>query len=300
MDTAILSKFTLDTSALLAKNTHHPSYLHTFQLLRLRPISRPKWQRYTSQHLCTQLPFIYAQSRFGRVVAFHELMPQKAWSIAHGIVDCANSVPKDVLDKANKLLGIAIVGVGYDNIDTSLRQGQQTLSINNFGRSLRGKIVDMGTTARRAAEVSHHAFDCTIHVFSPTSAPTKWGLSDHVGPLPHNRHDCLTLMFPIIDILTLHCPLTASTKNMISKDEFWLVEQGSVLVNMSRGAVVDEVAFADELKRSEDDEGESRKVWTAASAVFVVESIRKDSVNRLLKYDNFIGLPYMSIMAPKS
>lgn len=48
----------------------------------------------------------------------------------------------------------------------------------------------------------------------------------------------------------------------------------SVLVNLSRGAVVDEVALADELRREQNDDAGVRRVWGAASDVFVVEPIR--------------------------
>lgn len=57
-------------------------------------------------------------------------------------------------------------------------------------------------------------------------------------------------MLPLIDILTLHCPLTPSSRNMISTGQLRMMKKGSVLVNLSRGAVVDEVALADELRRN--------------------------------------------------
>ncbi|OXB35761.1 phosphoglycerate dehydrogenase [Cryptococcus neoformans] len=223
---------------------------------------------------------------------------------------------REMLDKAGKLMGLTIVGVGYDSIDIEgckerdatvmnrrgansqvvaeltlsltlvlrrvpeldrrLRAGETMLSINNFGRTLRGKV---------------HAFDCTIHTFSPTSLPTRWSASDPSGLLPHTRHSSLSSMLLLIDILTLHCPLTPSSHNMISTEQRRMMKKGSVLVNMSRGAVVDEIALADELRREQSDDAGGRKVWRAASDVFAVEPVRKDVANGLLELDNFIGTP---------
>lgn len=53
-----------------------------------------------------------------------------------------------------------------------------------------------------------------------------------------------------------------------------MMKKGSVLVNLSRGVVVDEVALADELRREQNDDAGVRRVWGAASDVFVVEPIR--------------------------
>lgn len=44
------------------------------------------------------------------------------------------------------------------------------------------------------------------------------------------------------DILTLHCPLTAETRNMIGPREFALMERRPLLINTARGGLVDETA----------------------------------------------------------
>lgn len=71
------------------------------------------------------------------------------------------------------------------------------------------------------------------------------------------------------------------------------MKKGSVLVDMSRGAVVDEIALADELRREQSDDAGGRRVWGAASDVFAVEPVRKDVTKGLLELDNFIGTPCM-------
>ena len=46
------------------------------------------------------------------------------------------------------------------------------------------------------------------------------------------------------DILTLHCPLNAGTRNMIAAPEFARMERSPLLINTARGGLVDESAVA--------------------------------------------------------
>lgn len=47
------------------------------------------------------------------------------------------------------------------------------------------------------------------------------------------------------DILTLHCPLTPSTRGLLSRDRLRSMRKGAVLINTARGACVDEAALAE-------------------------------------------------------
>lgn len=64
--------------------------------------------------------------------------------------------------------------------------------------------------------------------------------------LPGRRdlHDLL----PDTDVLTLHCPLTPATQNLIAAREFGLMKPDAVLVNTARGALVDAAALAAALR----------------------------------------------------
>lgn len=53
------------------------------------------------------------------------------------------------------------------------------------------------------------------------------------------------------DIITLHCPLMPSTKNMISEREFALMERRPLLINTARGGLVDEQALAGALDKGQ-------------------------------------------------
>ncbi len=50
------------------------------------------------------------------------------------------------------------------------------------------------------------------------------------------------------DIVTLHCPLTETTKNLINADTLSKMKKGAFLINTGRGPLIDEVALVDALK----------------------------------------------------
>jgi D-3-phosphoglycerate dehydrogenase len=70
------------------------------------------------------------------------------------------------------------------------------------------------------------------------------------------------------DVVTLHLPLSAETRGLLGAAEFALMRPGSVLVNTSRGPIVDEIALVHAL-------GEGRP-WAAGLDVFDVEPLPPD------------------------
>lgn len=71
------------------------------------------------------------------------------------------------------------------------------------------------------------------------------------------------------DVLTLHLPLTKETRHFINKDTLVKIKSSSVLVNVSRGDIVDEQALSDALK--------ANKLFGAAIDVFKDEPPKPDS-----------------------
>lgn len=71
------------------------------------------------------------------------------------------------------------------------------------------------------------------------------------------------------DIVTLHCPLTETTKNLINADTLSQMKKGAFLINTGRGPLIDEVALLDALK--------SGHLGGAALDVMIKEPPEKDN-----------------------
>ncbi|MEG3001572.1 MAG: phosphoglycerate dehydrogenase, partial [Comamonas sp.] len=89
------------------------------------------------------------------------------------------------------------------------------------------------------------------------------------------------------DIVTLHVPELASTNGMLGAAEIAAMKQGSILINASRGTVVDIEALAESLK--------SGKLLGAAIDVFPVEpkSNKDEFLSPLRGMDNVILTPHI-------
>ncbi len=75
-------------------------------------------------------------------------------------------------------------------------------------------------------------------------------------------------LLKISDVLTLHVPLNAKTKNMIGRRELSMMKKSAVLINTSRGALIDEEALMEALK--------ARRLKGAALDVFDPEPLPAD------------------------
>jgi D-3-phosphoglycerate dehydrogenase len=89
------------------------------------------------------------------------------------------------------------------------------------------------------------------------------------------------------DVISLHVPETDSTKWMMGPEQFAQMKQGSILLNASRGTVVDIDALADAVR--------SKKLLGAAIDVFPTEprSNKEEFVSPLREFDNVILTPHV-------
>jgi glycerate dehydrogenase len=58
------------------------------------------------------------------------------------------------------------------------------------------------------------------------------------------ERESLEALLPKVDVLSLHCPLTVETRNLIGEKELALMKPKALLLNVSRGGLVDEQALA--------------------------------------------------------
>ena len=91
-------------------------------------------------------------------------------------------------------------------------------------------------------------------------------------------------LFARSDVIALHCPLFPETERIINRQNLEKMKDGVIILNNSRGQLVDEQALADALR--------SGKVYGAGLDVVSTEPIRGD--NPLLTAPNCIITPHIS------
>ena len=110
------------------------------------------------------------------------------------------------------------------------------------GTQLTGKtlgIVGMGrvgqVTARRA-----RGFDMNIHYHNRRRVPAE----TEQGAVYHEE---LETLLRDCDVISLHCPATPETRNLIDAERIALMRPGVILVNTARGALIDDEALQEAL-----------------------------------------------------
>ena len=88
------------------------------------------------------------------------------------------------------------------------------------------------------------------------------------------------------DIVTLHCPLTDETKNIISTNEFKKMKGNALLINTARGGIVDENALLEALQQKQ----------IAGAGIDVLKNEPPDRENNLLmsELDNLVVTPHIA------
>ncbi|KZV66817.1 hypothetical protein PENSPDRAFT_755426 [Peniophora sp. CONT] len=175
-------------------------------------------------------------------------------------------------------------------LDRRMRRGEFMPSIDWLGISADGKtvgLVGMGNIAREYAWKMSRAWDTPLLVYSPTSSPSKWTDQDPSGepPIPHTRVDSLDELLQKSDIVALHCPTNDQTRGMIGKREFELMKKSAVLINTSRGALIDEDALLDALK--------SGTIYGAGLDVLTHEPATPERYSELYKLENIVIQPHV-------
>jgi glycerate dehydrogenase len=105
-------------------------------------------------------------------------------------------------------------------------------------RELAGKrlgIIGYGELGRGVARVAE-AFGMEVLIADRPGGPHR------TGRLPMDE------LLPAVDVLSIHCPLTPETANLIGPAELGKMKPDALLINTARGGIVDEAALADALR----------------------------------------------------
>ncbi|MEK6238089.1 MAG: phosphoglycerate dehydrogenase [Planctomycetales bacterium] len=87
----------------------------------------------------------------------------------------------------------------------------------------------------------------------------------------------------VADVVSLHLPATEETTDVINAESLAKMKPGAVLINTSRGVLVDEDALADALR--------SGRLWAAGLDVFKTEPLPLDSP--LLQFEQVLMTPHV-------
>jgi phosphoglycerate dehydrogenase-like enzyme len=141
-------------------------------------------------------------------------------------------------------------------------------------------IIGLGQIGSRVARIAQ-GFEMRGLAYDP------WRDADN---LPGVQRMPLESLLSESDIVTLHVPLTPQTEKMIDATNFSRMKRGVLLVNTSRGRVIEERALIDALKTG--------RIAGAALDVFEEEPISKE--HPLSQLPNVILSPHMGAMTQEA
>ena len=153
---------------------------------------------------------------------------------------------------------------------------------DNFTRNLQvphvevnGKtlgVIGAGHIGRKVIQIAQ-ALDMNILVYTRTPREDEKGI----------RYVSLEELLKNSDYVSMHCPLTESTKHMINKESLSLMKPSAFIINTSRGALIDEAALIEALENG----------TIAGAGLDVQETEPPEETNPLYTMDQVLLTPHM-------
>ena len=198
---------------------------------------------------------------------------------AHGVIVCNTpGVNSEAVAEMGLALALAVTR-RVAELDRRIRSGEVVKRINYLGIELWEKtvgVIGMGNIGSRIARKYHAAFGTKLIAYDPYAPDGCW------PDIPHERVSSLDELLQRVDVVTIHTPLTPETKHLIGRRELALMKETAVLVNVSRGEIIDEAALYDALK--------SGRIFGAGLDVFKKEPPTTD--NPLVGLPNIVVTPH--------
>lgn len=166
--------------------------------------------------------------------------------------------------------------------DRNIRAGKWCTGVER-GRAVSGKvlgIVGLGAVGQAVAQRAK-GFDMDIIVSSTSKKPElaqKYGV----------RYVDRETFFREADIIVLCCPANADTHHLVNRETLALMKDSAVIVNPSRGALIDTEALIEALKE--------KRIAGAAMDVFETEPLYE---SELFTLDNTVLTPHMGGLADR-
>lgn len=234
---------------------------------------------------------------------------------ADGVLANLAPITGDVIEAMEKCKIISRYGVGYDNVDvaTATARGIYVANVPDYcGEDVSDHTITLvmsclRKTAKIDRKVKAGEWDISSKEKIYRLNRKKYGLIGYgqIAKIVHRKLKGFNLSKVLIydpfvdaetiekaggkkvelnelcresDFVSIHIPLNETTRGMIGKEQFALMKSNTVIVNVSRGGVVDEKALIETLQNG--------KIHAAGLDVFEEEPPKKD--NPLLKMDNVV------------
>lgn len=193
------------------------------------------------------------------------------------VVNTPGAVAQEVADHAIALL-LSIVRqiVAQDRL---LRSGVWDFRRENNRWHLRGSVlgfIGFGRIAQLVAQ-KMKPFGMRMLAYDP------WVAANQVSSRGAEPADFETVLSQS-DFLTIHCPLTAATRHLIGEKEIRMMKADTILINTSRGPIVDEDALVRALQE--------KRIGGAGLDVFEHEPL--PAASPLLKLENVVLTPHIA------
>lgn len=161
---------------------------------------------------------------------------------ARGIV--VTNTPDVLSDATAEIAMLAMLGAARHAVagDRLVRRGEWDFWSPSFmvGKQVTGArlgIIGMGRVGRALAARAR-GFDMQIHYHNRTRLPAD----QEAGA---TYHPDLNTLLALSDFLSLHCPATPETTDLMNAERIARLPDGAVLVNTARGALIDEAALVE-------------------------------------------------------
>ncbi|MGX8011910.1 hydroxyacid dehydrogenase [Mesorhizobium sp. ORM8.1] len=153
----------------------------------------------------------------------------------------------------------------------------------NSNTELAGKtigIVGLGAVGQAVGHIAAHGFDLKVVATTRSMQPAP----DKIGFLS------IDALVEQSDIIVLCCPLTPETRGLISRERIARMKPNALLINVSRGPVVDDDALIEALRKG--------RIGGAALDVFATQPLPPS--HPYFSFDNVIVTPHMAGITEES
>lgn len=243
------------------------------------------------------------------------------FSDANYILASIHKIGKDEMDAAKNLKLIHVPATGYNHVDLAYAKEKGVPVCNSRGENatttaeftialmlacmrrlsqidhlvkkgewhswtwrhdqyeLRGKTVGIigGGAIGREVMKRLQGWECRLIYSDPYRMPLEMEEKLHCEYVDQDT------LLEQSDVVSLHCPLTAQTRGMISTEQFKKMKKNAIIVNEARGAVIDDEALVEALRTGE--------IWGAALDVWEKEPL--DPNDPLCKFEKVITTSHL-------